>query len=336
MQGRQQGRHWPLSLPAAPRPRATTSHGMSRHLGALLLRLEQSHGSIASLVGPASVGRVLTVDNLSTAALEDLFHHRVCAVRVPGFVPPEQAEALAEHLAGMDKVNWQVSSAEGLEETDVESIGMPYNMVVSDGPDGAGGGGGEAARDAYFADARALSSRFRSPVAPAMLTPIDKLRLELDDVWPDGANVAKDKRGRSHLAGAGRVMRPGGRWRDGFLHVDELDVLSEARGLFSANVYLRMPPTGGALHIWNVNVRTRWDYYRNAHTLSRLLVQDDAGQAHLRASFPAPLVLAPDPGDLILICAQRPHAACGFDEGMRVSMQTFVTHKKGDPLRVDA
>ena len=62
------------------------------------------------------------------------------------------------------------------------------------------------------------------------------------------------------------------RWKRGFVHVDELGPLKTERGLFSANIYLTMPPTttttaaatadSGALYIWPLSVRTRWDWYR--------------------------------------------------------------------------
>jgi hypothetical protein len=43
----------------------------------------------------------------------------------------------------------------------------------------------------------------------------------------------------------------------GFCHVDELSVMSPARGAFSANVYLRVPPggSGGELDVWCVTLR---------------------------------------------------------------------------------
>lgn len=44
---------------------------------------------------------------------------------------------------------------------------------------------------------------------------------------------------------------------EGFIHVDDLAPLSATRGLFSANTYLCMPPSGGDLFIWNVAFRSR-------------------------------------------------------------------------------
>jgi hypothetical protein len=144
--------------------------------------------------------------------------------------------------------------------------------------------------------------------------------------------------------------------------VDDLSPLQTKEGLFSANVYLQLPHTGGGdLHIWDVEVstgqtrsykvrwvglrlvgvrcmyaecplhnrastdvsprcvswlsmcvsdqvRSRWDFYRHAVTLSALTVQDLEGQKRLRHAFPKPKTIKLAVGDLVLLCAQRPHA----------------------------
>lgn len=131
---------------------------------------------------------------------------------------------------------WLVASpGRGLESSDVRTVGLqPYNMVASarDGGD---------AKKAYFDGALACMRELRGPVQPPpagaatgtgsgggeggteggasaaggaaasssslpVLGPLDKLRLELDEVWPAGANVTKDKRGRAFVAGLARVM----------------------------------------------------------------------------------------------------------------------------------
>ncbi len=49
------------------------------------------------------------------------------------------------------------------------------------------------------------------PRTTLRLSPIDKLRLEMDEIWPAGANVAKDRLGRAHAAGFPRIMH--GSWQ---------------------------------------------------------------------------------------------------------------------------
>lgn len=125
---------------------------------------------------------------------------------------------------------------------------------------------------------------------------------------------------------------------EGFIHVDDLAPLSPTQGLFSANIYLGLPPTGGELHIFNLAFWTRWQFYANAQTLSLLTLPDQQAQHLLRSKLmklSPPLKLRPDPGDLVLLCTQRPHAVQGFPLGSRVSLQSFITHHEGKPLVID-
>lgn len=115
--------------------------------------------------------------------------------------------------------------------------------------------------------------------------------------------------------------------------------LNPNSGLFSANIYLQLPEAEKGeitndnndgqdiLHIWPLSIRSRWDWYRNALLLSGLSSQDAEDQARLRVELGTPNAICAEPGDLVLLCVQRPHAAIGFVSGIRVSLQCFVQHK---------
>ena len=334
--------------------------------------VEAKYGDFSSLARPLR-GRdpVLVVPTLTRDALADLFSHRVAAVRVPGFYPADSAALLAARMRtdpAIARQNWQISvAARGLESTDVTAAGgTPHNVAAGD----ASG----AALEKYFdsalpamrqlrrMDYAAPSSSSSPPPPPpppppssssssssqvpsqqhSFLPPIDQLRLELDEVWPEGATVAKDKAtGRAHMAGIGRIVHGPTQWERGFCHADDLGVMSVSSGTFSANVYLQMPQapggaTAGALSIWDIQIDSRWDFYRHAHTLSQLTAQCEEGQERLRAVLPPPLTIVPDVGDLVLLCVQRPHAVDGFRAGTRVSQQCFLSVDKGDPIRLDS
>lgn len=196
------------------------------------------------------------------------------------------------------------------------------------------------------------------------LWPLDKLRLELEEAWPSGAGLARESIQQSNNqlgnqqsyprpfgGGLPRIMRGPTRWKRGFIHVDELGPLDATRGLFSANIYLTTPESeksdkedmhkvkdlgtdaksnwrrdSGALYVWPLGVRSRLDWYRNAMTLSSLSAQDPEMQLNLQHVLGKPNIIRPEPGDLVLLCAQRPHCAVGFDQGVRVSLQCFLEY----------
>ncbi|CAM9394437.1 unnamed protein product [Chrysoparadoxa australica] len=303
-----------------------------RHAQNFLERLQERFGRISDLVEPSSIG-VLVSRTLTSEHLFNLIHHQAAAVHIKGFYPPEACEGLAAKLTQSKMSNWMVSSVRGLESSDVMSCGTPYNVAMERG---------EGAIKEYFDTALDQMRHLRQDrvageaAAPMTLSPLDKLRLELDEVWMDGATVTKNPQGQPYVAGVARVMEGPTKSIQGFIHVDELAPLSETHGLFSANIYLRMPPTGGHLSIWPVSFHSRWDFYRHAALLSHLTEDSEHGQMALHNAFPKPHVIRVEPGDLVLLCAQRPHAANGFPMGSRVSMQTFISHQQGKPLSLDS
>jgi hypothetical protein len=206
--------------------------------------------------------------------------------------------------------------------------------------------------DEYFAQAISQIRKWRKNVAKdssdddsvtSCLTmgPMDKLRLELDEIWPGGCMLMKDK-GRPYMGGIPRIMRPAKhfdplRWSRGFIHVDALEVMTNERGVYSANVYLQNAPSGGEVLLWPISFHSRWQFFRNAYTLSMCLSQDPDSQAYLRDRLPPPVSVMVKEGDLLLLCTQRPHAVKGpIVGGTRVSMQVFMQYEKDKPFLLEA
>ena len=229
----------------------------------------------------------------------------------------------------------------------------PFNVAAAHGKEGI---------EEYFKAVPKEMNARRYMDGEPFLWPLDLLRLQLDEAWPAGAGLARDLSSKQqdnqdgsfglYSGGLPRVMQGPTRWKKGYIHVDEMGPLDPSRGLFSANIYLQLPnppettktlespskenenpgfngttASQDILQIWPVGIRSRWDWYRNALLLSGLSSQDAEDQARLRVALGEPATIRAQPGDLVLLCVQRPHAAIGFSSGIRVSLQCFVQHK---------
>ena len=251
--------------------------------------------------------QVVTRSSLELDDLEQLFRHEISALQITNFYPREAATVIGTELAAAtttpatatsndnnkstirhveQRQNWQVSTSKGLESSDVFTLGRhtPYNIAVA-----------TQTQADYFHEVRnelrvrrqlplAVSAATtrpsqqknisnttpspKQPQSPPRLWPLDLLRLELDELWPHGAGLARrqqqhePKRSRASSSsteknsedeivassattcmsgGLPRLMIGPTRWKKGLVHVDELAPLSIEKGCFSANIYLQLP-----------------------------------------------------------------------------------------------
>ena len=251
--------------------------------------LETNHGGLPFDEGPRAEV-IVRHERLYRDDLERLMKHEATGLHVKGFYPTEASgvlgKALVDDVAAGKARNWKVSTARGLESSDVSTLGAhaPYNVASSSG--------NSQDTDAYFdgvleefRDRRLLKSNSSDTDqnhnadrttndgtnvgAVPQLWPLDKFRLELDEAWPSGAGLAREESGLRRPFGGGlpRVMVGPTRWKKGLVHVDEMGPLKTKEGLFSANIYLQLPneaptSTAAGLQIWPLGVRSRWDWYR--------------------------------------------------------------------------
>lgn len=247
---------------------------------------------------------VVTTDHLDKDLLVDLRKERLAAVRVPGFCDPEARRRIVGHLIRHpDRTNYRVRWASRAPDGAGVQPGRDFTATDSDrvGPVDTAQEGSAQSTGAVEA-----IREVRAAAAPA-LAPIDRLRLELDEVAPRGAGVYR-KDGRLSLAGVGRVMDSSGE----LVHAD-----TGRRNCLTANVYLRMPKEGGGTRIWKHD-----GDYRNS-TQSYLFGPDE-----IPGSAPCCLV-EPDEGDLVVWNPALPHAVRPFEDAPRLTMQTWLLFEDG-------
>jgi hypothetical protein len=269
---------------------------------------------------------IVTADGFTKSLLRDLFERRICALHIPNFCPPEVAANLNAWIMEKSKLeNWQVHVFRDGEQKAVDSdvsygIGIPFATAMKSREDFI----------KYFNDAPALTREMRE--VSQGFSPLDRLRLDLDEVWQNGAKIGR-YRGLRRGLGLARVMTPGGLYdgvakTEGVVHVDTLPIAQRGSGRFSANIYLNVPEGGGELAVYSVSPRSI-ELLRNFALIKHLSNFDATAQEFIRSKLPPPLIIKPKVGDLILIDTSRPHAVRGFTEGHRATLQCWMDYREG-------
>lgn len=273
----------------------------------MIERFEVTDSALNMLKRSATVDRASAprVPALTTELLTRMYRREVAAVVVPGFYSPERCAAAVGGVDARKAIEWWL----GHIRTDMNYIGIPYSVAMRK----------PAALKRYHRDAVANTRKVRSMFSP-FESPVDRLRNELDELWPGGARVRMGKDGR-YFVGLIRVMREAGR-DDGLVHVDDVRETPTER-LWSANVYLQVPPKGGELAMWNLKPGPKTNlFYR---FMLKYAFEDGVQEIADRVLGKPAHVIKVKTGDLVLLDSARPHAVRGFTKGVRLSMQTFMT-----------
>lgn len=252
--------------------------------------------------------RILTIDKLTEDALKSFINNEVCAIRVPHYTEEFLCDKLADQFLKQEGEEYSHEIREGDKIKyiyyGVKRIGVAFNTTYNHPV-------GSPEWERYYKEALE-GTRFVRNVAYPYLSPIDHVRLELDELWTYGANIANFE-GKKMFAGIVRITLPKKTLEEPERpHCDSVpDRFVQLKSQYAANIYLSMPEEGGDLEMWdreplpineidNENINKDW---RNE------------GLPYLS--------IKPKKGDLFLINTRRPHSIKGFQEGTRVSLQFF-------------
>jgi hypothetical protein len=239
--------------------------------------------------------------SLTRQSLVQLASREIAAIHVVGFFPAD----VAERVAGETLRHAKLGSYHKELSSSVGRVHMPHVDTKFDA---------EMSRR-YHDDALAAILDVRSLFAP-QISPIDHLRLLLQEQWPAGANLLR-LNGRACFVGALRVFRPG--VSELLPHNDRLvqeTNAPEAAGLteqLSANAYLAVPEVGGDLLLW----------LREPTADEATIILAVEGLASDSVEPPA-LRLHPRAGDVIIFSSAMLHAVTSCPDGHRVGMAAFI------------
>ncbi|MBO8195311.1 2OG-Fe(II) oxygenase [Streptomyces oryzae] len=244
---------------------------------------------------------------LSRESLLRLARREIGAIHVPGFCPQGVAEQAARKALQHDALgNYHKKHTSTVGRVHMPHIDTAWN----------------AEKISRYHDAALPSIHdVRSMFAPH-LSPIDHVRLLLQEYWPGGANLLR-LRGRPCYIGALRVFQP---TTSTFYphndHISQETDAPESHGVVEqlvANVYLRVPDEGGDLQLWRRDPTP-------AETRTILEVEGlDPDSVE-----PPVHVIHPQAGDLIIFSSQMLHAVTPARDGHRVGMAAFIACKGPD------
>ncbi|OKI02483.1 hypothetical protein A6A06_15745 [Streptomyces sp. CB02923] len=248
---------------------------------------------------------------LTPDSLLRLTRREIAAIHVPGFcdrrIAAEVARKAVRHKA-LGNYHKKYTSTVG--RVHMPHIDTAWNPELT---------------DRYHDAALPSTHEVRALFAP-YLSPVDHVRLLLQECWPAGANLLR-LRGRPCFVGALRVFRPAASvFPPHNDHIEQETDAPEIAGVTEqlvANVYLQVPEEGGDLQLWRRDPTS-------AETRTILEVEGlDPATVE-----PPVHVIHPQAGDLVLFSSRMLHGVTPARDGHRVGMAAFIACKGPDePLQ---
>ncbi|APJ03248.1 2OG-Fe(II) oxygenase [Silvanigrella aquatica] len=245
----------------------------------------------------------LIKDEILALIVEKFYAHESCIQLSSNILKSKESEKyMHENIENKEIVNYYFG---------VDRLGVPFNLTYNQSFE-------SEIVHKYYDQILPSRERLRKFAKPAV-TSIDKLRLELDEQYEYGANVAHFQ-GKKMLTGIARIAKA----KLSYMSAEQphFDALPEKYfnldKQFAANIYLKVPHVGGELEIWDVaplpplfNAPKKW-----------------------REQLPTSIKITPKTGDLIIFNCRRPHAIGAFEGEDRISEQTFIGYKSKQSLKL--
>lgn len=245
---------------------------------------------------------LIATPHITEELLIQTLRREICGFRVPDYCSRELAGTLADAiLSDFSRTNYGVRwCARNVRPANAEEfLSLPFaeSDVMRGGPTSA-----TESVNGIDDNPLAIIRRMRQITWPH-LTPVDRLRLELDETAPLGARLYIMPDGRKSMVGLPRIMETSKE----LLHAD-----TGRKGCLTANIYLKLPASGGATRIWN---------YRGEYEASfgSYLFGEDEIPAETEFAL-----LEPSVGELVIWNPMSPHAVSSFESGPRVSVQSWL------------
>lgn len=240
-------------------------------------------------------------NKLEMSDIKGLIFQSISAVVIRNFYPSDIAYKMAQKIMASPKRGYY--NREGK----LARIGMAHFEIDS-----------AESNKKYHDFAIQRIQNLRSMFKP-YLSPIDELRLMLEEIWPHGA-VLQTLNGLKCFVGICRILDPMTVLKP---HYDRLDrdyctdteKVQHLQGQLSANIYLQVPNKGGELELWMED--------QSSKKIQDLNIDGYFGIA--ASKMPPPkFSIKPNPGDLIIFNTNLYHGIRSGEGSSRISIGSFI------------
>lgn len=244
---------------------------------------------------------------LTRQSLLDLAQRQIGGIHVKGFFPADIVAGVAANAISHPNLGHYHKKY----TSSVGRVMIPHIDTESD----------PVIAEQYYREAADNVAAIRSLFTP-YLSPVDHVRLLLQELWPGGANI-QQIRGRKCFVGAIRVFQP--KTSEFFPHNDRIDFETDAPEVrdvteqLVANMYLKVPDRGGDLCLW----------LRDPSPAEHDIIRDVEG-LNANEIEPPRLRIHPESGDLIIFSSRMLHAVTSCETGYRVGMAAFIACRTPD------
>ncbi len=241
---------------------------------------------------------VMAYEQLTADSVVALVDGSIGLVRIPEFCPEVQRDAAVKRLTGhSDRGYYNKAEAVG-------RLGIAHFEIDS-----------AATLEKYYDKATSSIRELRKIFSP-YLSPMDHLRLLLEEVWPAGAILQKIEE-KNCFVGITRILDPTG---DLLPHTDRFDreydsnICTDLMGQLSASIYLQVPEQGGELELWSIELTEE----------EELNLRGDSYGIDREALAAPQLTFQPRDGDLLIFNTRMLHAVRPGVGTTRVSLGAFI------------